>query len=63
MSNEELLFFCELIKVEPDRQKKDLLFEEVLNALVEMQSVLGVDELVRCETSSTARMIAHSGVN
>jgi hypothetical protein len=42
MSNDELLFLCELIKVEPDRKKKDLLFEEILNRLFEEKVVSGV---------------------
>jgi uncharacterized protein YmfQ (DUF2313 family) len=50
MSRDELLFLSELIKVEPDKWKKNILFEEILNALVEMQSVLRVGEQVRCET-------------
>jgi len=46
MNNDELLFFCELIKVQPDRQKRDLLFEEILNALVEEEVAIVVGELL-----------------
>jgi len=35
MHSDELLFLCELIRVQPDREKRDFLFEEVLNQLVE----------------------------
>lgn len=46
MSRDEILFFCELIKVEPDRQKKDLLLEEILNAIVQQEIVIQVGEMV-----------------
>jgi hypothetical protein len=37
MHSDELLFLCELIHVQPDREKSNVLFEEVLNLLVERQ--------------------------
>jgi len=40
MHSDELLFLCELIQVQPDREKKNVLLEEVLNLLVEAQGVL-----------------------
>jgi hypothetical protein len=40
-----------LIKVEPDRQKRDILFEEILNIAVETKILSVVGELVQPDAS------------
>jgi hypothetical protein len=35
MNSDELLFLCELIHIQPDREKRNVLIEEVLTLLLE----------------------------
>jgi DNA-binding NarL/FixJ family response regulator len=43
IQNDEILFLCELIGVQPHKQKRDLLLTEILNLLVQRQSVIHVE--------------------
>jgi len=39
MQNDEIMFLCDLACVEPNKQKRDLLFAEILNLLAETPSI------------------------
>ena len=39
MRNDRIIFLCDLAGVEPNKQKRDLLFAEILNLLAERQSI------------------------
>jgi len=39
INSDELLFLCELIHIQPDREKRDILLQEVLKLLFEGQDM------------------------
>ena len=40
MQNDEILLLCLLVGVQPHKQKRDLLFTEILNLLAQRRSVI-----------------------
>jgi hypothetical protein len=38
MQDDEIIFLCDLAGVQPNKQKRDLLFAEILNLLAQRQS-------------------------